>query len=91
MPVMIGILGIFVFICLYSVGVHPRYTIIGMFASNIMIASQVITNAWFPIVCQDVNTSRCYYLTTANLAVQVLSIAGIVVVVVKMFLAIFST
>lgn len=91
LPVNIGTLGIFVFIYLYFVGLYPKYTIVGGFASITMTASQTITNSWFPILCQDVNTARCYYLTTGNQAVQIISIAGLVVVAVKVLLAILRT
>lgn len=75
------------FLFLAFVGVYPQYTLAGLFASSIMTGSQTITNAWFPIVCQDINSSGCYYLTTGNQTVQVFSIAGIVVVAVKLLLA----
>ena len=90
-PSFIGILTIFLFLCLYLVDAYPTYTMVGIFASTTMTASQTITDAWSHIICQDVNTSGCYYLTTGNLAVQVLSIAGIVVVAVKVLLARLTT
>lgn len=89
-PVVVGILGVVLFLNLYFVDVYPRYTIVGMFASTTMTASQTITNILFPIMCQDVSTLGCYYLTAGNLAVQVLSFAGVVAVVAKVLLTILT-
>lgn len=77
----------FIFLFLSVMEIYPRYTVVGQLASILMAASQTITNAWFPIVCQDINSSGCYYLTTGNQTVQVFSIAGIVVVAIKLLLA----
>lgn len=86
-PVNTGLLGFFVFFILSVMGIYPRYTVAGLLASILLAASQTITNAWFPIVCQDIDSSGCYFLTSGNQTVQVLSIAGVVVVAVKLLLA----
>ena len=90
-PVAVGTLGIVLFLYLYFLEVYPRYAIVGMFASTTMAASQSITTILFPIMCQDVSTLGCYHLTTGNLAVQVLSFAVTVAVVVKVLLTILTS
>lgn len=75
-------LGIFVFTALWFLEIFPDSSMVGMLTSMFMTAFQTLTNAWKPIICQDPDNSRCFYLMTTNKFIQ-----GILLIVLAMVVA----